>query len=66
MTEQEKNNFVSFRYLTCKADFVDFKKNNHYWLEYTGNDRYLIRDGHPKYNNSIVIITEEQLLKYFE
>lgn len=45
MTEKEKDNFVSGKYLICLIDFKIFKKNQSYWLEYNpkastyGNNR---------------------------
>lgn len=43
MTEKEKYNFVSGKYLICLTDFNIFKKKQSYWLEYLGNDTYIGR-----------------------
>lgn len=43
MTEKEKDNFVSGKYLICLIDFKIFKKGQSYWLEYIGNDTYIGR-----------------------
>ena len=43
MTEKEKDNFVSGKYLICLMDFKIFKKSQSYWLEYLGDNVYIGR-----------------------
>ena len=43
MTENEKYNYVSGKYLICLTDFKIFKKSQSYWLEYLGNNVYIGR-----------------------
>ena len=43
MTEQEKSNFVSGKFLTCMLDFDILKAGEKYWMEYIGQDTYIGR-----------------------
>ena len=41
--EQMKTMFVSGKFLRCEKKARGFKKGDHYWLEYIGNDTYVGR-----------------------
>ena len=41
--EKEKGNFVGDSFIKCHANFLDFKEGNTYWLEYVGDDKYIVR-----------------------
>ena len=41
--EKEKADFVGDGFIECRADFLDFKEGNSYWLEYVGDDKYNVR-----------------------
>jgi len=41
--EKEKGDYVGNGFIKCHADFLDFKEGNTYWLEYVGDDRYIVR-----------------------
>ena len=41
--EKEKVDFVGDGFIECRADFLDFKEGNSYWLEYVGDDKYNVR-----------------------
>jgi hypothetical protein len=43
MSEQEKYDFVSGKFLTCMMDFDILKAGEKYWLEYIGFDTYIGR-----------------------
>ena len=43
MSEQEKTDFVSGKFLYAITDFSLFKRGETYWLEYIGNDTYCCR-----------------------
>lgn len=40
MTEKEKTDYTSGKFLTCIADFDIFKAGEKYWLEYVGDNTY--------------------------
>lgn len=63
LTEQEKNNKVSGKFLYAITDFSIFKKEESYWLEYIGNDTYLGRSDNIL--NQEIKITPFQLSQYF-
>ena len=41
--EEQKNDFVSGQFIQCNVDLPDFKRGEHYWLEYIGDDTYVGR-----------------------
>lgn len=43
MSEQEKADFVSGKFLYAITDFSLFKRGEAYWLEYIGDDTYCCR-----------------------
>jgi len=55
MTDSEKNLYVSNKFLTCMVDFGDFKKGENYWLEYVGDDTYVVRSEDLLINMKTVI-----------
>lgn len=58
MTENEKYNYVSGKFLKCLLDFNIFKKGQNYWLEYIGNDTYIGRSDN--------ILNEKVIIKPFQ
>lgn len=40
MTEKEKTDYTSEKFLTCIIDFDIFKAGEKYWLEYVGDNTY--------------------------
>lgn len=40
MTEKEKTDYTSGKFLTCIVDFDIFKAGEKYWLEYVGDNTY--------------------------
>lgn len=63
MDEKEKTEFVSGKFLVCLTDFGDFKKDEHYWLEYVGNNMYVGRSDNIL--NKRFNISESELQKLF-
>ena len=63
MTEKEKTEFVSGKFLTCITNLGTFKKGERYWLEYIGNDIYVGRSDNVL--NEQFHITELEL-RYFD
>lgn len=59
MTDSEKNLYVSGKFLTCMVDFGDFKKGENYWLEYVGDDTYVVRSDNLL--NTTTVIKPHQL-----
>lgn len=43
IAEKEKRQFVSYGFIKCYANLQDFKEGETYWLEYIGNDNYIVR-----------------------
>lgn len=64
MTEKEKTDFVSGKFLTCITNFGIFKKGEQYWLEYIGNDTYIGRSDNIL--NEQLYISEFELQVYFD
>lgn len=64
MTEQEKYNFVSGKFLTCMLDFDILKTGEKYWLEYIGYDTYIGRSDNIL--NKRVYIEPHQLELFIE
>lgn len=64
MTEQEKYEFVSGKFLTCTADFDLFNRSESYWLEYIGNDTYIGRSDNIL--NRKIIIPPSQLVCFID
>ena len=63
MSEQEKTDFVSGKFLYAITDFSLFKRGEAYWLEYIGNDTYCCRsDNHL---NEKIRIDPWELKRYF-
>lgn len=63
LSEKEKNEIVSGKFLYALTDFSLFKKWEAYWLEYIGDDTYVGRSDNIL--NKKVVITPYQLCKYF-
>lgn len=63
MTEKEKYEYVSGKFLTCIHSFGTFKQGHKYWLEYTGHDVYVGRSDNVL--NIRFFIDENSLLKNF-
>ena len=63
LADKEKNDFVSGQFLQCKLSFDDFKKGEHYWLEYVGDDTYVGRSDNIL--NQRFHITPRQLFTLF-
>lgn len=61
--EEEKTRFVSGQFLQCKLSFDGFKKGEHYWLEYVGDDMYVGRSDNIL--NQKFHITPRQLYTLF-
>ena len=62
MTEQEKHDYVSGRFLTCMVENDFFIKCEKYWFEYIGNNVYIGRSDNIL-NKKYVIMPKE--LSYF-
>lgn len=63
MSEQEKTDFVSGKFLYAITDFSIFKRGETYWLEYIGDDTYCCRsDNHL---NERIRIDPWELTRYF-
>ena len=63
LSEREKNEKVSGKFLYAVTDFSIFKKDEAYWLEYIGNDTYVGRSDNIL--NQKVEITPRHLVWYF-
>ena len=63
LSEKEKNEIVSGKFLYALTDFSLFKKWEAYWLEYVGDDTYVGRSDNIL--NEKVVITPYQLANYF-
>lgn len=63
MSEQEKTDFVSGKFLHAITDFSIFKRGEAYWLEYIGNDTYCGRSDNCL--NERIGITPRELIRYF-
>lgn len=64
LSEKEKSQIVSGKFLKCVNDFSRFKKGESYWLEYVGHDKYCGRSDNilGKYFK----ITPDELVSNFE
>ena len=63
LSEKEKNEKVSGKFLYAVTDFSIFKKDEAYWLEYIGNDTYVGRSDNIL--NQKVEIAPRHLVWYF-
>ena len=63
LSEKEKNEKVSGKFLYAVTDFSIFKKDEAYWLEYIGNDTYFGRSDNIL--NQKVEIAPRHLVWYF-
>ena len=63
LSEREKNEKVSGKFLYAVTDFSIFKKDEAYWLEYIGNDTYVGRSDNIL--NQKVEIAPRHLVWYF-
>lgn len=63
ISEKEKNEKVSGKFLYAVTDFSIFKKDEAYWLEYIGNDTYVGRSDNIL--NQKVEIAPRHLVWYF-
>ena len=63
LSEREKNEKVSGKFLYAVTDFSIFKKDEAYWLEYIGNDTYVGRSDNIL--NQKVEIAPRHLVRYF-
>ena len=63
LSEQEKTDKVSGKFLYCVTDFSIFKQDESYWLEYIGDDTYCGRSDNIL--DRKVKITPRQLELYF-
>lgn len=63
MSEQEKTDFVSGKFLYAITDFSLFKRGEAYWLEYIGNDTYCCRSDNLL--NEKIRIDPWELTRYF-
>ena len=63
MSEQEKTDFVSGKFLYAITDFSLFKRGEAYWLEYIGNDTYCCRSDNRL--NEKIRIKPWELKRYF-
>lgn len=63
MTEQEKTDFASGKFLYAITDFSIFKRGEAYWLEYIGNDTYCCRSDNLL--NVKIGINPWELKRYF-
>ena len=63
MSEQEKTDFVSGKFLYAITDFSLFTRGEAYWLEYIGNDTYCCRSDNLL--NEKIRIKQWELKRYF-
>ena len=63
LSEKDKRDFVSGKFLVCMKSFSIFEKGKSYWLEYIGNDTYCGRSDNIL--NKRIRITPDELMDNF-